>query len=71
MWNNYDHRHIVLDKRRKVGFLSDKDFNFSHPPWPRRELTLRSPRPRHPSSLPQDDSEDYVASVFHAIQMVQ
>jgi hypothetical protein len=35
MWDNYHHYHVVLDKRRKAGFLGDKDFNFSRPPRPR------------------------------------
>jgi hypothetical protein len=60
MCNNYYHRHVVLDKRRKAGFLGDKEYNFSWPPRP--------PTPPPKSTPPWDDN---VAYVLHAIQMAQ
>jgi hypothetical protein len=61
----------VLDKRRKLGFLGNKDYNFGPTPRPRWELSRWSRTPPPPSPLPLDDFDDFVASVFHVIQMVQ
>jgi hypothetical protein len=59
----------VVDKRREVRFLDDKDFNFGLPPWPQWELTRWQHTPPPPSPPLRDDLEDFVANVFHAIQM--
>jgi hypothetical protein len=71
LWDNYHHRNVVFDKRRKAGFLGDKDFNFGQPPQPRRELTLRLRTLPPPSAPMLDDSDDFVANVFHTIQMAR
>jgi hypothetical protein len=60
--------------RRKAGFLGDREYPFDQPPTrapPRRTRQTAPPAPPHEDALAyhheeaKDDSDDFVACVFH------
>jgi hypothetical protein len=70
VWDTYHRRHVLLDKRRKSKFLGDKDYNFGSPPQPWQQLPRTPPPPSPPTPHEtRDDSENFVASIFHKVQM--
>lgn len=77
-WDDYCR--YETEKGRKAGFLADRDYNFGPPARRHRPLTRTSPPPPPPrpkemwgedilGMVVWDDSDGFIASVFHDIQM--